>query len=755
MNILYLMASVITSALILISCSATNTQNSTDKSVSKNYQKLDLGLRKLILQNKAHLLDSVDDSVPQGHTLNLMISGDTERIRECVEKIGGKVNSTFQNMLTAHIPIDKALELINHEAVNKIEIGGEFELHNDTAIVLTRADMVHSGFQPLERKYKGKGVITGIIDTGIDIFHKEFRMPNDSTKSRIAYLWSQLANNGKKPFGYNYGIELNKNDIESDIKGPIKYFVDSLYDTKGHGSHVVATVAGNKGVAPESEIIMVQVDFNVENKFLSASILDAVKYIYDKADEMGMPCVINTSFGQRIGIPHDGSDTFSKTLDEMISTKSGRALVASAGNDGIENIHWGGFQLEQDSLWIYSWRSQLYFHFPTEFENSIEFKIEVDSVKYPNILKPGYKTQWRNLSSVIEYDGIINDTLFYEFSKADTACFLSYSGAKISNNHSEFEIRINEPRRVFNIYKIMFRGSGSFNSWNYRYIADPALTNGGLPTNNRYSFPDNKFSISAPAVAHNVIAVGSYVNRGQYIDIKGNPQPTYPYQKIGDLSNFSSVGPSTDLRVKPEIVAPGERVISARSFARKQNDSTKLVGDGSYLALSGTSMSSPVVAGAVALYLEKYPKANYKEIREALISSAIVDEQSLSKGKLPNPYWGFGKLDAFSLMRVTINSINDIFANDNNGSITLYPNPASNFIEIAGFSKNYLNKLVDYNSILNSNSEIKIYNTFGECVISVESSLAISQQRIDISKLPTGMYFIIFGNYTGKFAVLK
>ncbi|PKL85423.1 MAG: hypothetical protein CVV22_07640 [Ignavibacteriae bacterium HGW-Ignavibacteriae-1] len=737
MNTLKIITFMIALMLFLASCAS-----STDKNISKEQQqkeitrKYDLRLKRAIALHNQQILENKFNSSNNKPMLNLMISGETKTIRNHVVNAGGKVNSVFNNMLTAHIPIDEVYDLAKLESVRKMELGAEFELHNDSAIVLVRADMVHKGYTPLEKKYTGKGVVVGIIDTGIDIYHDEFRLPSDSTKSRIAYLWSQLAQNGKKPNGFEYGVELSKTEIESDLARQTEFFVDTLFDTQGHGTHVAATAAGNKGLAPESEIIMVQVDFNNENQFLSASILDAVKYIYDKAEDMGMPCVINTSFGQRIGIPHDGSDSFSKAIDEMISSKKGRALVASAGNDGQKNIHWGEFQLEQDSLWVYSWRSRMYIHFPTEFADKMEFKIEVDSVQFPNILKSGVKTEWMKLSSVIEQSSLVEDTLYYDYSPTDTACFFSYGGSGISDTHSEFEINLREPRKVFNIYKILFRGSGSFNSWNYKFVADPALANGGLPSNDRYVYPNSKYSISSPAVAHNTIAVGSYVNRVQYKDIKGNLQPTFPYQTEGDLSTFSSIGPATDLRMKPDIVAPGETIISARSSTKKQHDSTKLVGDGTYIMFSGTSMSTPVVTGAAALFFEKYPDADVFELRDAMMSTAIKDEQSQSKGELPNAYWGNGKLDVFALLNKSISSVENDNPYNNLNNISISPNPANDFIEI---------------NLHDINKEVEIINLHGEIVLSIDSN---SNNRIYVSSLSSGMYFVKTGKQVQRFIKL-
>jgi hypothetical protein len=86
----------------------------------------------------------------------------------------------------------------------------------------------------------------------------------------------------------------------------------------------------------------------------------------------------------------------------------------------------------------------------------------------------------------------------------------------------------------------------------------------------------------------------------------------------------------------------------------------------------------------------------------------------------------------------------------NNRKILINPNPSSSYIDI------YLDKT--NNSIKSMNSEgyeIKIYNTYGECVKTVGANNYLPLQRIDISFLPAGIYFIQIGNYTGKFAVVR
>ncbi|MCO5251185.1 MAG: BPL-N domain-containing protein [Candidatus Kapabacteria bacterium] len=79
-------------------------------------------------------------------------------------------------------------------------------------------------------------------------------------------------------------------------------------------------------------------------------------------------------------------------------------------------------------------------------------------------------------------------------------------------------------------------------------------------------------------------------------------------------------------------------------------------------------------------------------------------------------------------------------SNNSSNNLGIYPNPASEYIEIRQPTEG---------------SEVKIYNTLGECVLTVETRHAVSLQRIDISHLPVGLYFIRIGNYSEKFMVIR
>jgi serine protease AprX len=116
-------------------------------------------------------------------------------------------------------------------------------------------------------------------------------------------------------------------------------------------------------------------------------------------------------------------------------------------------------------------------------------------------------------------------------------------------------------------------------------------------------------SISSPGCAQDVITVGSV-------------------GKLDSVSVFSSRGPTLDARIKPDIVAPGELIFAAKN-------------GGGYQALSGTSMSTPHVSGAVALILSENPSLSPSQVKEILMdSSKDLGEDKYSQGA--------GRLDAYA-----------------------------------------------------------------------------------------------------------
>jgi subtilisin family serine protease len=164
--------------------------------------------------------------------------------------------------------------------------------------------------------------------------------------------------------------------------------------------------------------------------------------------------------------------------------------------------------------------------------------------------------------------------------------------------------------------------------------------------------------VGTPGTARNVLTIGSYdwndmfdMSAGRYSfrDTCGFKQPL----AIGSLSCYSSPGYSRNGTIKPEIVAPGEWFTA--SYAKALNGSgvgTDWIVDrsGKFVAMNGTSAATPYTAGIIALIFQKRPTLTFGEIRRLLTTNASKDD--LVTGPVPNPNWGYGKLDYAAAERI-------------------------------------------------------------------------------------------------------
>jgi hypothetical protein len=164
---------------------------------------------------------------------------------------------------------------------------------------------------------------------------------------------------------------------------------------------------------------------------------------------------------------------------------------------------------------------------------------------------------------------------------------------------------------------------------------------------------DRNDTIGIPGTAHNVVTVGAYITKTTRSGQNANDSTDFLY---GEIASFSSIGPTRDGRIKPDIVAPGVFITSARSrlVPLERNDPDQF-----HRVLAGTSMAAPHVAGIIALMLQYSPSLSAMQIVAILRENAREDS---STGLLPpggSGIWGSGKADARTttgFYRLTITS---------------------------------------------------------------------------------------------------
>jgi len=295
--------------------------------------------------------------------VGLFVKGNLSEVKDITKQHDGIYRGSVKGWYYVRIPSNELQEFVQNKKILNVNFRSyQGTALNDTMRVNNRINDIHAGTAPLSTSLQGDGIIIGLIDTGIDFLHPDFMNPDSST--RVMYLWDQTKPvNQYTPAEYGYGQHWDSTKINLGLS--------TNNDQWGHGTTVAGAACGNafangknKGVAPNTDIIMVESDFGVAD-WLS-TVVDAVEYIYNIADSIGKPCVINASVGEYYG-SHDGLDPYALYIDSLINAKKGQLFVAAAGNSGT----WGPYHLHTDitdtSMTWFQVNPSSFFGFPSVF----------------------------------------------------------------------------------------------------------------------------------------------------------------------------------------------------------------------------------------------------------------------------------------------------------------------------------------------------------------------------------------------------
>jgi hypothetical protein len=197
-------------------------------------------------------------------------------------------------------------------------------------------------------------------------------------------------------------------------------------------------------------------------------------------------------------------------------------------------------------------------------------------------------------------------------------------------------------------FDLMTSGSGAFDAWIVGGAYFTKRDGNYLSSGRRYCPGDSRRTVGIPATAKGVLAVASYATRDDLWPLTRDVGVSGDFTPVDSISTFSSPGPSSDpsrTGQKPEITAPGEFIISALSRdAVNELTSSGYAVDSAhrFVAMAGTSMASPHVAGAIALMLQRKPDLTTDQIKMLLARNATAVDA------YPNSNWGYGKLDVLN-----------------------------------------------------------------------------------------------------------
>ncbi len=415
--------------------------------------------------------------------------------------------------------------------------------------------------------YKGEGTVVAVIDSGIDVNHKDMRL-TDPSKAKISKNNAIISKEPGKFYSIKVPYAYNFADGNDDI-------LDTNPNTGMHGMHVAGIVAANgeksqvdqskaiQGVAPEAQVLALRVFSNrPEEKYaysddIAAAIESAVLHEAD---------VINMSLGSDAGF-QDPEDIEQQAI--KIAANEGLIVVVSAGNSAYSTYQ----------------------------------------SKYKEVVDTG----------VVGSPGIAEDTLqvaSYENNKI-IASVLEYSAGSDKGKIAYTPTDINPVGRLTGEYNLVdcnlgveqdFKGKdlrgkialvkrGSITFVEKQLNAQKAGA-AGIIVYNRDGEEDYVKMAGDPSITipgmfvknSDGVKLKDFIGKAVKVSFKGDLMPI-DNASNGDMSDFTSWGPAPNLEFKPQITAPGGQIYST-------------VNNNSYEVMSGTSMAAPHTAGAEALLVQ-------------------------------------------------------------------------------------------------------------------------------------------------------
>ena len=407
----------------------------------------------------------------------------------------------------------------------------------------------------------GEGVLVGVVDSGIDYFHPDFR--NEDGSSRILRLWDQSIP-GNPPEGYLTGTEYAKEEIDKALalgETEGRRFIPSR-DFSGHGTAVLGIAAGNgrasdgvnRGIAYKSDLLVVKMGNARESSFpRTTELIEGIDYLIRQAVKMGRPIAVNISFGNNYG-SHQG-DSLLETYISNVANVGRSVICVGTGNNGNDRIHTAGKlqqgQTDMIEMSIGTYETTLNLQLWKAYADEIEISIETPSGE--------------RLPKLSEKIG----TQRYRAGETDLLIYYGKPGPFQVTQETYFDFIPVGTYLTSGIWKLYLRGrrikEGNYNLW----------LPGGRVLNSMTGFyrPTAAETLTIPSTAAKVVTVGAYDSR------------------LNAFADFSGRGGKQLAYFKPDLVAPGV-------------DVTAPAPGGGYSGMTGTSFAVPFVTGAAALMME-------------------------------------------------------------------------------------------------------------------------------------------------------
>lgn len=640
---------------------------------------------------------------------------------------GYEIENELGRIVIARLTAPEMEAVAELDEVVQVSLGFEAEPMMRVARKTTKVDDVHkaNASSGLSHGYTGEGVIVGMMDTGLDPNHLNFR--DAAGNLRIKNYWEIKGADGSVVL---YDTPEKIGAFETDLR------------QETHATHVLGIMAGSHNARPGSGNGMVATLNGLGKPSVSASNINpyygvandaelsvcsgtlennnitiAAGRFRDYVKSTGKPGVLNFSLGNQRG-PHDGTDASSLALADVGKDV---LICMSAGNEGNANISLSKTLTASDKtvrtfvstglagngyLDIWSSGPQTLkvtfaainltngnivgtFEIPTPSSFSY---IGGTSVRYSNVVKNAQFGNTFGQSSFIGYSANLNTAN----NRYDVYLTFELSGSN-ANTAAAIIVEGTDGNKIDMYGSMVLRSNGMAG-----YLD-------GTPTN----------SINGLACGDNILVVGAYVNSNPYMTLGGEnswSSTTYPQ---GGIAAFSSYGHTFQGRQLPDVVGPGMGMISSynsyyvrdeinnyvtkglanpvntkteaqlrteaesgysvwiNSPDKKDPDDMKTPLKNYWGEMSGTSMSSPFVAGVLALWsqaaAEKGVRLSMDDVKKVIAATADKDEFTAQQPER----WGMGKINALAglkyILANELGGVDGIASDDPESSLIIEP----------------------------------------------------------------------------------
>ncbi|WP_246213188.1 S8 family peptidase [Aminipila butyrica] len=464
---------------------------------------------------------------------------------------------------------------------------------------------------------KGRGVLMGFLDTGIDYTKDVFRYEDGTSKICCIYDQTQP---GPLPPGFPIGTEYTQEQINAALASSTPYDIVPQRDVAGHGTFLASVAAGRAvddfiGAAPEAEIIMVKlkkaypfylqrycVPADQENAFSSTNLMLGIQYIVQKARELNRPVAICIGLGSNYD-SHDGYSIFEEYLFN-VSNVPGICSCVAAGNESQSRHHFSYKMMPQNP--------------PVNIDIRVGENAGDLFISLTNRVSDLISVALRSPTGEV-----INRIPSKSGFTFETSLVLEKASVSIS-----YYFPIEGSGDQLTIVRILSATPGVWTLTVYGDIIIDGQINAWLPLTGFVS-PSVEFlsydpytTITYPATASGSIRCGAYNSLRDSL---------YPR---------SSWGPTRLAANVPDLVAPGYQVGGYYPIG--------------YGTMDGTSVAAAITAGACALMLQwGVVEGNDLGLSTPIIRAYLIRGCSRSDAiQYPNSQWGYGILN---LIRAFIN----------------------------------------------------------------------------------------------------